>query len=167
MSTTIRPAQGGADRIGSTVIPAPGTRYARSPRKRRKGPNLERIGWIYMRVSGVVLMVLIFGHLFVNLVAGAGVHAIDFAFVAGKWADPFWIVWDTLMLWLALIHGANGMRTLVNDYARGRLRTVLLVALAAATIILLLLGTLVLTTFDPCIGLTPDSALTEVCEARS
>ena len=47
---------------------------------------------------------------------------IDFAFVAGKLADPFWIVWDMLLLWLALIHGANGMRTLINDYAHGRLR---------------------------------------------
>jgi len=158
MSTTIRPAQGGADRIGSTVIPAPGTRYARSPRKRRKGPNLERIGWIYMRVSGVVLMVLIFGHLFVNLVAGAGVHAIDFAFVAGKWADPFWIVWDTLMLWLALIHGANGMRTVINDYASHRgLRLTLLTCVGVATVILLLLGTLVIYTFDPC----PASAMND------
>jgi hypothetical protein len=52
--------------------------------------------------AGVVLVVLIFGHLFVNLVAGEGVKAIDFAFVAGKLADPFWVVWDTLLLWLAL-----------------------------------------------------------------
>ncbi|MET0829836.1 MAG: succinate dehydrogenase, partial [Microbacterium sp.] len=33
---------------------------------RRKGPNLEKWGWIYMRVSGVLLVILIFGHLFVN-----------------------------------------------------------------------------------------------------
>ena len=65
----------------------------------RRGINWEKWGWIYMRASGVVLVVLIFGHLFVNLVAGEGVKAIDFAFVAGKWADPFWVVWDTLLLW--------------------------------------------------------------------
>ena len=40
-----------------------------------------------MRASGVVLVVLIFGHLFINLVLGEGVKQIDFAFVAGKWAD--------------------------------------------------------------------------------
>jgi succinate dehydrogenase / fumarate reductase membrane anchor subunit len=83
--------------------------------------------------------------------------------VAGKLANPFWIVWDTLLLWLALIHGANGMRTLTNDYARGKLRVVLLVALAGATIVLLVLGTLVLTTFDPCIGDPQTDALIEVC----
>jgi succinate dehydrogenase / fumarate reductase membrane anchor subunit len=101
----------------------------------------------------------------VNLVLGQGIKAIDFAFVAGKLANPFWIVWDTLLLWLALIHGANGMRTLTNDYTRGRLRIVLLVLLAGATVVLLVLGTLVLTTFDPCIGGSDVDALIEKCAA--
>ena len=55
------------------------------------------------------------------------------------------------------------MRTLTNDYARGKLRIVLLVALAGATIVLLVLGTLVLTTFDPCLGDPTTDALLEVC----
>jgi len=118
---------------------------------RRSGVNWEKWGWIFMRASGIVLVVLIFGHLFVNLVAGEGVKAIDFAFVAGKLATPFWVVWDTLLLWLALIHGANGMRTLVNDYAsKPLLRRILLGAIFASTAVLLLLGTLVIYTFDPC-----------------
>ena len=104
-----------------------------------------------MRASGVVLVVLIFGHLFVNLVAGDGVKAIDFAFVAGKWADPFWVAWDTALLWLALLHGGNGMRTLINDYATNKtVRTVLLSSVAASTAVLLILGTLVIYTLDPC-----------------
>jgi succinate dehydrogenase / fumarate reductase membrane anchor subunit len=104
-----------------------------------------------MRASGVVLVILIFGHLFINLMVGDGVKAIDFAFVAGKYATPFWQVWDLIMLWLALIHGANGMRTLVNDYASSpRLGRVLKVALFASAAILIILGTLVIFTFDPC-----------------
>ncbi len=83
---------------------------------RRTGLNLEKWGWIYMRVSGVLLIVLIFGHLFVNLLTGEGIHQIDFAFVGGKLSSPFWQWWDVLMLWLALIPGANGMRTGTNDY---------------------------------------------------
>ena len=130
---------------------------------RRRGINWEKWGWIYMRVSGVVLVVLIFGHLFVNLWVGEGVRAIDFAFVAGKFASPFWIVWDLLLLWLALIHGANGMRTLVNDYSSGRLRLFLLLALGAATVVLLILGTLVLTTFDPCPANGVPAELPEFC----
>ena len=74
-----------------------------------------------------------------------------FAFVAGKLTDPFWIVWDTLLLWLALIHGANGMRTLVNDYVtKPKVRATLHFALASSTAVLLILGTLVIYTFDPC-----------------
>ncbi|HWH25268.1 MAG TPA: succinate dehydrogenase hydrophobic membrane anchor subunit [Pseudolysinimonas sp.] len=142
-------------------IPAPN-----SPTLRRRRVNWEKWGWLYMRLSGVLLVVLIFGHLLVNLFLGDGVKAIDWAFVAGKWANPFWIVWDTLLLWLALIHGANGMRTLTNDYARGKLRVVLLVALAGATIVLLVLGTLVLTTFDPCIGATQSDTIQQICAGR-
>lgn len=135
-----------------------------APRPRRRGINWEKWGWIYMRASGVVLVVLIFGHLFVNLVAGEGVKAIDFAFVAGKLADPFWVVWDTLLLWLALIHGSNGMRTLVNDYATNRLvRTILLGAIAASTAVLLILGTLVIYTFDPCPAGSPADLLPSFC----
>ena len=132
---------------------------------RRKRINLEKWGWIYMRVSGVVLVVLIFGHLFVNLLTGDGIHQIDFAFVAGKYASPFWQWWDVLMLWLALIHGANGMRTIVNDYvSHHRLRRVLVWALGLAAAFLILLGTLVVFTFDPCIGVTADSSLWEMCQ---
>jgi succinate dehydrogenase / fumarate reductase membrane anchor subunit len=116
-----------------------------------KRTNWEKWGWIYMRVSGVALIVLVFGHLFANLWVGEGIKAIDFAFVAGKWADPFWQVWDLAMLWLALIHGTNGMRTIVNDYAeREKTRKLLVWILWATCAALVLLGTLVIFTFDPC-----------------
>lgn len=120
--------------------------------QRSGGVNWEKWGWLYMRFSGVILVVLIFGHLIVNLMNGdGGVGAINFGFVAGKWADPFWQWWDVVMLWLALIHGGNGMRTIVNDYARGRTaRGVLKIAILASVAILIILGTLVVFTFDPC-----------------
>lgn len=128
--------------------------------------NLEKWGWVYMRVSGVLLVVLIFGHLFYNLIFPGKVSILDWAFVAGKLSNPFWIVWDLLLLWLALIHGSNGMRTLVNDYAHGRFRSVLLWALGITTVVLLVLGTLVLTTFDPCLGPTDNAELITICAAQ-
>ncbi|RRD35763.1 succinate dehydrogenase [Leucobacter sp. OH2974_COT-288] len=119
--------------------------------KNRKATNWEKWGWIYMRVSGVLLVVLIFGHLFTNLMLGDGIHAIDFGFVGGKLANPFWQVWDTLMLWLALIHGSNGMRTIVNDYVtKQSVAKGLKWAIYIAAALLILLGTLVVWTFDPC-----------------
>ena len=133
---------------GTAAIPAP-----RSPRRasrRTTRGNFELYGWVFMRASGVLLLVLIFGHLFVNLVAGEGISAIDFGFVAGKWASPFWQVWDLLMLWLAMLHGANGLRTVINDYAeRPNTRLWLKGLLYTATVFTILLGTLVIFTFDP------------------
>ncbi|RFA16492.1 succinate dehydrogenase [Subtercola boreus] len=142
----------------STIIESP-----RQPQQRAsKGRvNWEKYGWIYMRASGVLLIILIFGHLFVNLVQGDGIKAIDFAFVAGKYATPFWQIWDVVMLWLAMIHGSNGMRTIVNDYASNpTVRRILLGALLVAAAVLIVLGTLVVFTFDPCSTLIPaDQAL--------
>jgi succinate dehydrogenase / fumarate reductase membrane anchor subunit len=135
----------------------------RSPRS-RKSAQREKIAWLFMRASGVILIFLVFGHLYINLFTGEGIKAIDFAFVAGKWADPFWQVWDTLMLWLALIHGTNGMRTLVNDYSeRETTRKILNVSLWTVCILLVVLGTLVTTTFDPCPDTSVVDALPQFC----
>lgn len=147
----------------TTIIESP--RSARPTKNSRF--NLEKWGWIYMRASGVVLVVLIFGHLFVNLVAGEGVKAIDFAFVGGKLSQPFWKIWDTALLWLALIHGANGMRTIVNDYAPNPVvRRLFKGALIASAALLILLGTLVIYTFNPCPVGSPAELLPSFCPAR-
>ena len=129
----------------SVVIEQP-----KSPRS-RKGAKWEKWGWMYMRISGVILLGLIFWHLISNLVMGDGISGIDFAFVAGKWANPWIQLMDGAMLWLALIHGTNGMRTIVNDYAeRVAVRKTLTYVLWATCAALIVLGTLVIFTFDPC-----------------
>jgi Succinate dehydrogenase, hydrophobic anchor subunit len=143
-----------------TTIEAPRT----PSRPRAKGVNWEKWGWVYMRASGIILVILIFGHLFVNLVLGQGIRAVDFGFVAGKWADPFWRVWDGLMLWLALIHGGNGMRTLVNDYAHNRMiNRILKWAIFAAVAILIIIGTYTVTLFDPCPAGAPADLVPQFC----
>ena len=126
------------------------------PRKRTKKTgrasrgNFEMQAWLFMRLSGIVLVVLVLGHLLIQLVLDGGVSKIGFAFVAGRWALPFWQVWDLLMLWLAMLHGANGLRTVINDYAqRDNTRFWLKMLLYTATVFTVLLGTLVIFTFDP------------------
>ena len=136
----------------------------RSPSRARKSGNFELNSWLFMRASGALLVVLVFGHLFVNLMTGDGIHAIDFAFVAGKWASPFWQVWDLAMLWLAMLHGANGLRTIISDYTvRAGTRFALKSLLYFAAFVVMALGTLVIFTFDPCID--PNSTL-DVCKLR-
>ena len=113
--------------------------------------KLERLGWIFMRVSGFFLVALIFTHRSVNVLQEGGVHAIDFAFVAGKLASPVWQWFDAALLWLAVIHGTNGMRVVIEDYVyRTGLKRVALGALFISTAVLLVLGSLVIFTFDPC-----------------
>jgi succinate dehydrogenase / fumarate reductase membrane anchor subunit len=134
------------------VAPRSGRIDAKYNRSGSKGGNFEMVAWLFMRLSGLVLVVLIFGHLFVNLLVDEGVHGINFGFVAGKWANPVWQFWDLTMLWLAMLHGTNGVRTIINDYAdkdgtRFWLKTVLYVC----TAVIIILGTLVIFTFDPCI----------------
>jgi succinate dehydrogenase / fumarate reductase membrane anchor subunit len=132
--------------------------------KASRGGNFELNSWLFMRGSGLLLVVLVFGHLFVNLMKGEGIHAIDFAFVAGKWANPFWQVWDLAMLWLAELHGMNGLRTIINDYAtKPNTRFVLKTLLYFSALVVLLLGTLVIFTFDPCAD--PHSTLS-VCTSK-
>ena len=144
---------------GPTAAPVTTSRYART--RGRRG-NLELWSWVFMRGSGVLLLFLVFGHLFVNLMMGEGIHRVDFAFVAGKWTSPFWQVWDMLMLWLAELHGFNGVRTIINDYTeKERTRWVLKSLLVLSAVIVMVLGTLVIFTFDPCID--PGSTL-EQCK---
>ncbi|MCI3932637.1 MULTISPECIES: succinate dehydrogenase hydrophobic membrane anchor subunit [unclassified Streptomyces] len=130
------------------VIEAPRKRTSKTPRATRG--NFEMAAWLFMRLSGVVLVVLVITHLLIQLVLDGGVSKIGFAFVAGRWASPFWQVWDLLMLWLAMLHGANGLRTVINDYAeRPNTRLWLKGLLYTATVFTILLGTLVIFTFDP------------------
>jgi succinate dehydrogenase / fumarate reductase membrane anchor subunit len=134
----------------------------RSPSRARRSSNFELNSWLFMRGSGLLLVVLVLGHLLVNLVLGEGISAVDFAFVAGKWANPFWQVWDLAMLWLAMLHGGNGLRTIINDYTtKPNTRFALKTLLYFGTLIVIVLGTLVIFTFDPCID--PNSTLS-VCK---
>ncbi|MEN9741542.1 MAG: hypothetical protein RIR66_498 [Actinomycetota bacterium] len=125
-----------------------------APRSSRSGrTNYELYSWLFMRISGVVLVFLVLGHLFIMNILDGGVQRINFAFVAGRWASPFWQVWDLLQLWLAMIHGGNGLRTIINDYAeRDRTRIILKSLLYVSVVFIVLLGTLVIFTFDPNIG---------------
>ena len=141
-----------------------------SPKYTRTGGsrgNFEMIAWLFMRLSGVLLIVLIFTHLFMNLMVGDGIKAIDFGFVAGKWASPLWQVWDLVMLWLAMLHGANGVRTIINDYAdKNSTRMWLKTVLYISTVVIVVLGTLVIFTFDPCPANATADQLASFCSTR-
>jgi succinate dehydrogenase / fumarate reductase, membrane anchor subunit len=123
-------------------------RSPRRPAARRS--NGELYSWLFMRLSGLLLVVLVLGHLFIMNILDGGVHKINFAFVAGRWSSPFWQFWDLSMLWLAQLHGGNGVRTVINDYARkDSTRFWLKMLLYVSMVLIISLGTFVIFTFDP------------------
>ena len=114
------------------------------------GRNFEKSSWLFMRASGLILVILVLGHLFIMNILDGGVQRINFGFVAGRWSSPFWQFWDLVMLWLAMLHGTNGLRVIISDYAKsGKTKFWLHGVLYTASAATIILGTLVIFTFDP------------------
>jgi succinate dehydrogenase / fumarate reductase membrane anchor subunit len=118
--------------------------------RERPGGGWELWTWLFMRVSGIVLLVLAVGHVLIMHVLDAGVDRVDFGFVAARWQNPFWQTWDWLLLSLALLHGVNGLRVVVMDYVRPvAWRFVANMFFYVVGFSLFALGTVVVFTFDP------------------
>jgi succinate dehydrogenase membrane anchor subunit len=115
----------------------------------RPESGMELYAWLFMRLSGILLLVLALVHLFFMHIVN-NVEVIDFRFVAQRYATPFWRTFDLMMLWLATIHGLNGMRTVVIDYVRPRgWRFASLASIYVIGFVFLALGSLVILTFEP------------------
>ena len=117
--------------------------------RERPGRAGEFWWWVFMRVSGLILLVLAVGHVLIMHVLDEGVDRVDFAFVALRWQSPFWKTWDWLMLTLALLHGINGLRVISLDYIRRPgVRIAVNGFFAIVGIVLFALGSIVVFTFD-------------------
>jgi succinate dehydrogenase / fumarate reductase, membrane anchor subunit len=112
--------------------------------------GFELWSWLFMRLSGILLLFLAVGHVLIMHVFETGVERVNFSFVVDRWSSPFWRSWDWLMLSLALLHGVNGVRVVVQDYVRspgGRLAWNSVFTVVGFT--LFVLGTIVVFTFNP------------------
>jgi succinate dehydrogenase / fumarate reductase, membrane anchor subunit len=109
--------------------------------------------WFFMRISGVVLVFLVLIHLFIMHLVDAGVERVNFTFVAERWDNVGWKTFDWAMLVLAVLHGTNGARIVIDDYVRRPgLRTAIKGTLYAVAGILSIMGTAVIVTFSPEVG---------------
>jgi succinate dehydrogenase / fumarate reductase, membrane anchor subunit len=127
------------------------TNPSRAARPKPEASGRERFWWYFMRLSGLALVILALGHMFIMhvLVELTG-GEIDFAFVQSRWGTPFWRIYDLLLLVLAFVHGANGARVVVSDYVtHRRARSLIVGILLVLSGIWLVLGILVIALFDP------------------
>ena len=138
----------------TSVTRRPRVIYANPSRAARPKPEAsgrERFWWYFMRLSGLALVILALGHMFIMhvLVELTG-GEIDFAFVQSRWGTPFWRIYDLLLLVLAFVHGANGARVVIGDYiAHPTAKRLLIGLLLAVSAIWLVLGMAVIVFFDP------------------
>lgn len=127
------------------------TNPSRAARPKPEASGRERFWWYFMRLSGLALVLLALGHMFIMhvLVELTG-QEVNFAFVQSRWGTPFWRIYDLALLVLAFVHGANGARVVIGDYVAHRTARRLLVSfLLALCVIWLLLGIAVIAFFDP------------------
>lgn len=131
-------------------IPSGGGLLGYRGTRERPAGGFELWSWLFMRISGVVLLLLAVGHVLIMHLPGEGVERIDFGFVATRWGSPFWRTWDWALLSLALVHGVNGLRVIVQDYVRWPgARLAVNMAFYVLGFMLFVLGTVVVFTFDP------------------
>lgn len=111
--------------------------------KQKAGPSkLNAWMWTFMRWSGVLIIPLVFGHLLmIHLISGVfDITAADVTvvgttatnttgtaveFVGDRWDHlvagvAVWRIYDAALLALVVIHGFNGVRHVVNDFAHDR-----------------------------------------------
>ena len=116
---------------------------------RPAGGGFETFSWYYFRISGVALVFLVILHLFIMHV-NTDVSCTTYAFIAYRYSNVFWRLFDWLLLTLALTHGMNGLRVVIDDYVRSSSTRIWLMSILALLLVtFFMLGTITLITFQP------------------
>jgi succinate dehydrogenase / fumarate reductase membrane anchor subunit len=134
----------------TTISDVPGTTTRTASVQARS--QLERYGYLFMRLSGVALIFLAIGHMLIQHVLN-DVHNLTLDFVRQQWNSWGWRTYDLFLLAFAIIHGFNGLRTVVEDYvhrpaAVRALRWVLFIVM----IVTIIWSAVAILTFGPQIG---------------
>lgn len=142
------------------------------------GSRLERFWWSYMRVSGFLIVPLVFGHLaMMHLVQGVfnltvagtpivgtnglvNVSGTAVEFVLARWNTSLsgattglavWRLYDIGLLFLVTVHGFNGLRYVLTDYTAFSpllKRAAVYLCLAGGVVLLVVGGAALLSSLD-------------------
>lgn len=125
--------------------------YRSATGRMERSSNFELFAWFFMRVSGIILLMIALFHLFyMHFVVD--VATIKFATIAQRWHGPmgvFWRTFDFALLFFAFTHGTNGVRYVIEDYIRKPgLRVAAKTGLFLLYFLLMAMGTYVIIAFD-------------------
>lgn len=146
-----------------------------------QGSRIERFWWSYMRISGFLIVPLVFGHLaMMHVIQGVfditaaghtvvgttapNVSGTSVEFVANRWnllvaGVAVWRLYDFGLLALVVVHGFNGLRLVLTDY------TTFSPVLKRAAVYLCVIGAAVLLTLGSLALLnTIDSSAIKIAE---
>src|SRR5210317_251832 len=81
--------------------------------------NFERTAFMFMRLSGIALLILAVGHMMIQHVLNSSTN-LTIMFVAEQWNSWGWKAFDILLLAFTVSHGINGFRNVLEDYIHNR-----------------------------------------------
>lgn len=111
--------------------------------------NFERYAYLFMRMSGLALLILAVGHMIIQHVLNSSGN-LTLIFVAEQWNSWGWKAYDIFLLLFAIPHGINGLRNVLEDYIHnpGIMKTINII-LAVFVVVTVIWAAIGISLFDP------------------
>jgi len=81
--------------------------------------NFERTAFVFMRLSGIALLLFAVGHMLIQHVLNSSTN-LTIMFVAEQWNSWGWKAFDIILLAFTIPHGINGLRNVLEDYIHNK-----------------------------------------------
>ena len=124
-------------------------KYTRSSgRLRPQGSGWELAIWYLMRLTGLGLFVTALAHyIIVHFLYDPKDQTAQWI-LDERWGSIAWRTADWLMLAFVVFHAFMGLRTVVQDYTHGGLRTALTLLLYVGALVIFAMGTIAVMTLN-------------------
>ena len=120
----------------------------RASRVRPSSGGWELAIWYLMRLTGLGLFVTALAHfIIVHFLYDPKDQTAQWI-LDERWGSIAWRTADWLMLTFVVFHAFMGMRTVVQDYTKGGVRTVLTMALYLGAFVIFAMGTIAVMTLN-------------------
>jgi succinate dehydrogenase hydrophobic anchor subunit len=123
-------------------------RYSRTGSVRPSGSGWELAIWYLMRLTGIGLFVTALAHyIIVHFLYDPKDQTAQWI-LDERWGNVAWRTADWLMLSFVIFHAFMGLRTVVQDYTGGGVRTLLTMLLYLGAIVVFVMGTIAVMTLQ-------------------